>query len=61
MEHYEKLLEMVESYKEDFKKFYEKGNKTAGIRVRKYMQELRSYAKLIREDVQEVKQKMDDD
>jgi hypothetical protein len=41
--------------KDDFEKFFIKGNKTAGVRVRKFMQLLRKTAEEIREDVQEYK------
>jgi len=41
--------------KDDFEKFFIKGNKTAGVRVRKFMQILRKTAEEIRDDVQEYK------
>jgi hypothetical protein len=41
--------------KDDFEKFFIKGNKTAGVRVRKFMQLIRKTAEEIREDVQEYK------
>lgn len=46
---------MVEGLESDFAAFYEKGNKAAGTRVRKGMQELKSLAQDIRLDVQEKK------
>lgn len=52
MDKYEQLLELVKSSEEDFVKFYGKGNKTAGIRLRKKMQEIRSLAKAVRLEVQ---------
>ena len=55
MEKYEQLIALVESTKEDFDKFYNRGNKTAGIRLRKSMQEIRNLAKEVRIDVQETK------
>lgn len=42
--------------KDDFEKFFIKGNKTAGTRVRKFMQILRRTAEEIRNDVQDYKQ-----
>ena len=54
MDKYKKLLEMVQGYERDFLKFYVKGNKTAGIRLRKHMQELRAFAKNIRNEVQKI-------
>jgi len=53
--HYSKLVSVVEGLEEDFAAFYEKGNKAAGTRVRKAMQELKSMAQEIRVDVQEKK------
>lgn len=41
--------------KEDFTKFYEKGNKSAGTRVRKHMADLKRKAQEIRVEVQELK------
>lgn len=36
-------------------RFYEKGNKSAGTRLRKHLQEIKNLATLIRKDVQEIK------
>lgn len=52
---YSKLVSTVEELESDFTAFYEKGNKAAGTRVRKAMQELKSMAQDIRVDVQEKK------
>jgi hypothetical protein len=41
--------------KEDFEKFFIRGNKTAGVRVRKFMQLLRKTAEEVRDDVQDYK------
>lgn len=41
--------------KDDFEKFFIKGNKTAGMRVRKFMQLLRRTAEEVRNDVQNYK------
>lgn len=41
--------------KEDFEKFFIKGNKSAGTRVRKIMQELKKVSQEIRKDVQNYK------
>lgn len=43
------------SLKDDFEKFFIKGNKSAGVRVRKFMQIIRKTAEDIRSDVQEYK------
>jgi hypothetical protein len=44
--------------KEDFDKFYVRGNKTAGVRVRKVMQEVKRLSQEIRGDVQGYKSKL---
>lgn len=41
--------------KEDFEKFFVKGNRTAGTRIRKVMQELKKLSQEIRNDVQNYK------
>ena len=49
------LKDFVDGLEEDFSKFYDKGNKAAGTRVRKAMQDLKKMAQAIRLDVQEKK------
>jgi len=44
----EKLVGLVEDIKEDATKFEEKGNKAAGTRIRKSMQEIKAVAQDIR-------------
>ena len=44
--------------KEDFDKFFVRGNKVAGTRIRKVMQELKKIAQEVRDDVQEYKGKI---
>ena len=44
--------------KDDFEKFFIKGNKTAGVRVRKFMQLLRRTAEEVRDDVQDYKENL---
>lgn len=44
--------------KDDFDKFFIRGNKTAGTRIRKAMQEVKKLSQEIRNDVQEYKQKI---
>lgn len=46
------------SLKDDFEKFFVKGNKTAGTRIRKVMQELKKMAQEVRDDVQDYKSKI---
>lgn len=52
MNQYESLLKHVKGLEDDFAKFYDKNNKTAGTRVRKGMQDLKEMAQKIRLDVQ---------
>jgi hypothetical protein len=56
MDQFNKLQQLLDSAKEDFSKFYEKGNSSAGSRVRKHMQELKHIAQDIRIDVQTKKE-----
>lgn len=52
---FDELKGHVEALEQDFVKFYEKGNKAAGTRVRKGMQELKNLAQDIRVEVQQSK------
>ncbi len=51
MNRYQELQELVQSFEKDFIKCYDKGNKEAGVRLRKKMQVLRAFAKAVREEV----------
>lgn len=55
MKRYEVLLKLLDSLKDDFEKFYDKGNKAAGTRIRKGMKDLRDEAQKIRLEVQDIK------
>lgn len=55
MSKFEELRDFVVELESDFNKFYEDGNKAAGTRVRKAMQQLKAMAQDIRVDVQERK------
>jgi len=44
--------------KEEFEKFFFKGNRTAATRVRKMMQMIKSQAQEVRDDVQEYRKKI---
>jgi hypothetical protein len=55
MDRLQELKDLVVSFEKDFVKFYEKGNKSAGTRVRKHMNELKRKAQEIRKEVQERK------
>ena len=52
---FNELQAFVNDLERDFSQFYEKGNKAAGTRVRKAMQELKKMAQDIRTEVQERK------
>ncbi len=54
MENFEKIQEVLSEAQEDVRKFLN-GNKTAGTRLRKAMQEIKSLAQNVRADVQEMK------
>ena len=55
MSKFSNLKDFVEGLEKDFSQFYEKGNKAAGTRIRKAMQELKKQAQDIRVEVQEMK------
>ncbi len=55
MNRYKELQDLLASFEKDFEKFYEKGNKSAGTRLRKAMNELKRKAQEIRKEVQEIK------
>ena len=44
--------------KDDFEKFFIRGNRTAGTRIRKVMQELKRLSQELRTDVQDYKGKI---
>lgn len=51
MDNFNKLKELISSTEAEAVKFYEKGNKAAGTRVRNAMQELKGLAQEIRNEV----------
>jgi hypothetical protein len=55
MSRYEDLKSLVEDMEADMDKFYNKGNKTAGTRARKSLQELKNMAQDIRVEIQTMK------
>ncbi|REG94600.1 histone H1 [Algoriphagus antarcticus] len=55
MSKFSEVSELVNSLKNDFEKFYDKGNSAAGTRVRKGMQDLKNVAQDIRKEVQDKK------
>lgn len=60
MNRFSELRELLGTFEKDFIKFYEKGNKSAGTRVRKHMNELKKKAQEIRKEVQDMKAKSTD-
>lgn len=60
MSRFTEITELVASFEKDFIKFYDKGNKSAGTRVRKAMNELKRKAQEIRKEVQNLKVKTED-
>ena len=57
MSRFKELQDMLAEYEKDFEKFYDKGNKSAGTRIRKAMNEIKRKAQDIRKEVQEMKSK----
>jgi hypothetical protein len=55
MSRFTEVKELVDGLEDDFEKFYEKQNKTAGTRVRKGLQELKNLAQEIRIEIQDIK------
>ncbi len=55
MSKYQELLDLVKTFEQDFEKFYIKGNKSAGTRLRKHMNELKKFAQDVRMEVQTIK------
>jgi hypothetical protein len=55
MQKYEEIKTLISSIEGDVDKFYNKGNKSAGTRIRKAMQDLKKLAQDLRVDVQETK------
>ncbi|HKJ31781.1 MAG TPA: hypothetical protein VKA34_08130 [Balneolales bacterium] len=59
MSRYEDLKSLVEGMESDLDKFYNKGNKTAGTRARKSLQELKNLAQEVRLEIQDLKRNGD--
>ena len=59
MEKFEQLKELLASIEADADKFYNKGSKAAGTRVRGGMQEIKALAQEIRNEVTALKNKED--
>lgn len=61
MSRFQELKDLLGTFEKDFIKFYDKGNKSAGTRVRKAMNELKRKAQEIRKEVQEIKAQAKDE
>jgi hypothetical protein len=51
MENFNELKNTLLAIEEDAAKFYDKGNKAAGVRLRKGLQDIKSLAQSVRQDV----------
>lgn len=51
----EQLKSLIADLEDDMVKFYEKGNKTAGTRARKKLQEIKNLSQEIRLEIQDFK------
>lgn len=57
MSRFDDIKNLITSLEVDMNKFYEKGNKAAGTRARKGLQELKKLAQDVRLEIQDVKNK----
>lgn len=48
---YDSIKKLIDDIESDIDKFYDKGNKSAGIRLRKKLQEVKLLAQDIRNDI----------
>ncbi len=55
MSRFDDIKNVIEGVEDDMKKFYDKGNKAAGTRARKGLQELRKLAQEVRLEIQDIK------
>lgn len=55
MDSYSKLIELLEEAKKDATKAYDKENISAGIRVRKTMQDVKEIAQQVRKEIAEIR------
>jgi hypothetical protein len=58
MERINEFERLLNSFKEEYTKFSEKGNRTAGTRARKTLQEMRNLAKDVRDEINNTKKEM---
>lgn len=57
MSRIEEVKNLMSELEEDMEKFYDKGNKAAGTRARKQLQDLKKLAQEIRLEIQDMKNK----
>lgn len=57
MSRIDEVKNLMTELEEDLDKFYEKGNKAAGTRARKQLQDLKKLAQDIRVEIQDIKNK----
>lgn len=55
MSRIDEIKTLMEGLEEDLVKFYEKGNKAAGTRARKQLQDLKKLSQDVRLEIQEIK------
>lgn len=55
MDKFNEIKEIVLSVEQDVEKFYLKGNKSAAVRIRKAMQDIKNLAQEVRVHVQDTK------
>lgn len=55
MSRFDEMSELLDQLEPDINKFYEKGNKAAGTRARKTLQQMKKKAQEIRMEIQEWK------
>jgi hypothetical protein len=55
MSRFDEVKEVITGMEDDMTKFYEKGNKAAGTRARKGLQNLKKLAQEIRLEIQDIK------
>lgn len=55
MDSYNKLIKLLEEAKKDATKAYDKQNVSAGIRVRKTMQDLKEIAQEVRKEIADIR------
>lgn len=60
MDKFTEIKGLIFELEADFEKFYDKGNKAAGTRIRKGMQDVKALAQEIRTEVQGMKNEVAD-